>query len=83
MKNTEKDADAAGKAWGWVMLMFGAALLISLAAMTFNWVDHQIIIYFLLSLGAVMVVACGIFLTSNGGQPPKKKLKSEYCIEQL
>lgn len=71
MKNTEKDA--AGKAWGKVMLMFGAALLISLAAMTFNWVDHQIVIYFLLGLGAVMVVACGILLTSDGSEPPRRK----------
>lgn len=77
MKNTRKDKSAA--AWGYVMLMIIASLLISLAAMTFGWVNHQSIIYFLLSLGAVIVVACGILLTSNGGQPPspKKKLKSK------
>lgn len=80
MNNTEENR--ANSAWRWVMIMFGTALLLSLAAMTFGWFDDQIITYFLLGLGAVIVVACGVFLTSNGSEPPRRRKIGIWRVKQ-
>ena len=80
MNNTEEKR--AGMAWRWVMIMFGAALLLSLVVMTFGWVDDQIIIFFLLGLGALITVACGVFITSNKGEPPRRKKIGNWHLKQ-